>query len=184
MSRCMRVMYGIIRSIGSCLYLYGKVRHASYNSRSSGFTTTISNLLLLFHSCIISVYHSSANNFASWNGWWTLTLCLRSVRVGNSQRTTSSNTTTIKARLHFDLEFSLFLLKFKASSLHRADQAQEQWSSSTHESSAFCLCVEKFKWRTDGECEAASIVCTYSSTSQPLFTSDDPRNKGFKVLLA
>ena len=34
----------------------GKIRHASYNSRSSGFTTTISNLLLLFHSCILLVY--------------------------------------------------------------------------------------------------------------------------------
>ena len=29
-----------------------------YNSRSSGFTTTISNLLLLFHSCILLVYQN------------------------------------------------------------------------------------------------------------------------------
>ena len=36
----------------------GKIRHASYNSRSSGFTTTISNLLLLFHSSINTLYQN------------------------------------------------------------------------------------------------------------------------------
>ena len=46
-------MYGVERSNGWCCIFMGKIRHASYNSRSSGFTTTISNLLLLFHSCIL-----------------------------------------------------------------------------------------------------------------------------------
>ena len=51
-------MYGVERSNGWCCIFMGKIRHASYNSRSSGFTTTISNLLQLFHSNISSVYQS------------------------------------------------------------------------------------------------------------------------------
>ena len=51
-------MYGVERSNGWCCIFMGKIRHASYNSRSSGFTTTISNLLLLFHSNINTVYQN------------------------------------------------------------------------------------------------------------------------------
>ena len=52
-------MYGVERSNGWCCIFMGKIRHASYNSRSSGFTTTISDLLLLFHSCILSHMYDS-----------------------------------------------------------------------------------------------------------------------------
>ena len=159
------VMYGVERSNGWCCIFMGKIRHASYNSRSSGFTTTISNLLLLFHSNIYSVYQIYRKQLCKpkrlVNINVVLEKCSRWKFAEHDEQQYDDHQGKVAS---IDLEFSRSP-KFKASSLHRADQAQEQWSSNTYKR-AYFACV--WKYSSDERTESLKQQVSFALTAAHL----------------
>ena len=176
--------YGIIRSNGWCRIFMGKIRHASYNSRSSGFTTTISNLLLLFHSCILLVYQNYCKRLCTLKRLVYLNIVLEKCSRWKFAAHDEQQYDDHQGKVAFWFGVLSIPPQVQGILIAPCRPSTGAVIEQHIQTSVFCLCVEIFKWRTDGECEAASIVCAYSSTSQPLFTSDDPRIQEFRLLLA